>query len=159
MRRGYGYSRFSSPRMTLNKMAATISKKKKSVEKSNARKGIYRENIVDYMNRYVVITTFNNCLVCMRYANKSYFGRAACDMLEAQLKYANGMGADSNQMSVKMEIAKITDIENLYESRMPTADPQEIIYIPIDIPNSGAWVESDEDAPEENGHQYEYNYR
>lgn len=71
--------------MTLNKMAATISKKKKSITKANARKGIYNQDVATYMHNSVMLKTINNCLVCMRYANKSYFGRAACDMLKANI--------------------------------------------------------------------------
>lgn len=124
MRSTFARSSRFKPRLTLNKMAATISKRKKSITKANARKGVYKDDISDYMKDTVVLTTFNNCLVCMRYANKSYFGRAACDMLEAQLKYANGMGASSSQMNVKMEIAKLTGLSALYENRLPTPDPQ-----------------------------------
>lgn len=53
-----------------------------------------------------MITTFNNCLVCMRFANKSYMGRAACNMLEAQLQYANGMSGTASSSALRLEIAQ-----------------------------------------------------
>ena len=110
-------------RTTVSQALNTITRRAKTTEKQNRKRGIYNDEFSQYMHDNVMITIFNNCLVCMRYANKSYMGRAACNMLEAQLQYANGMSGTASSSALRLEIARMASYKSTYETSEPTPNP------------------------------------
>lgn len=123
MSRRAGYYYRYRPRTSVNQALNTITRRAKTAEKQNHKRGIYKDEFSQYMHENVVITTFNNCLVCMRFANKSYIGRAACNMLEAQLQYANGMSGTASSSALKLELARMAGYDDTYRNSEPTPNP------------------------------------